>query len=306
MDKDLEIIFRDMEEEGLMNWLRDKKSPKSIKLVKKMKMDVDKIAINGIQGQFIVKHEYAPKGFLSVVSSQMYRQVGINTPQVCLLGTEDKKVVNTIQEDVTGIASVETILAFYDTLYNAKIDSVGFGRFKWQIFYDRSIEEMFLKFMTPNCLEQLKDIFLADELRTDIDRHLENYFLVKRKGSEKYEGIIVVDLDQMIIYNYCGTGKDDFENFLMYPYASHTPQVVVDRACYKQRVVDLCELIQDGVLSDGNIETLKKILQTDFPKDLMQACKKQRLSRRVLNNVVNPVEYLWEYNNQTVGRELGL
>lgn len=309
MDKDLEIIFRDLEEEGLMKVLWSRKIPK-VRLCKNIKLEVDKVSIGEDDRTFIVKHSMARKGIVSVASSKIYREAGIYTPQVYLLRAEDKRVANTIQEDVTNINGLETILP-QDDLEFMKIGQKLSSKFKWQLFYDRGLESQFLKFMTPACLEQLKNIFLADEVRTDIDRHHLNYFLYKRKGKNRYEGIIVFDLDMMRIYMYCGdlyTGnsREDFKNFLVFPYESATPQMWDDNVCYKQRVVDICELIQDGVLSDGNIETLKKILQTDFPNELMQACKQQRLSRRDRNKVVSPVEYLWEYNRNTIGKELGL
>lgn len=309
MDKDLEIIFRDLEEEGLMKVLWSRKAPK-VRLVKNIKLEVDKVSIGEDDRTFIVKHSSLKKSLASVASSKIYREAGIYTPQVYLLGAEDKEVANTIQEDVTNINGFETILP-KDDLEFMKIGQELSSKFKWQLLYNRVIENYFLQFMTPECLEQLINIFLADEVRTDFDRHHLNYFFYKRKGENRYEGVIVFDLDMMKIYMYCGdlyTGnsREDFKNFLVFPYESATPQMWDDNVCYKQRVVDICELIQDGVLSDGNIETLKKILQADFPNELMQACKQQRLSRRVRNKVVNPVEYLWEYNRNTIGKELGL
>ena len=305
MDKDLEIIFRDLEEEGLMDILWSRTKPKNIRLVKKLKTDVDKVSIGNNPSKFVIKHSNAPKGILSVATSKIYKKAGIQTPQVHLLRTEEKVVVNTIQEDVLNINGFETHLAAKDAEF-MEIDKKFYGKFKWQLFYDRGLENLFLQFMTPECLEQLKNLFLADELRTDVDRHTMNYFFYKRKGSDKYEGIIAIDLDQMIIYNYCGTKKEDFENFLIYPYHSATPQIVEDKVCYKQRVADIREAIQDGVLSEGNIETIKTILKSDFPGEVKRVCKTQRLQRMYRNRAVVPLERLWEYNNETIGKDLGL
>jgi len=305
MDKDLEIIFRDLEEEGLMNVLWAKKMPRKVRLVRNLKSDVDKVSISGESSKFVVKHSSAPKGILSVASSKMYRDAGIYTPQVHLIRTEDKMVVNTIQQDVLDINGLETIMPSEDLEY-MQIDKKFYTKFKWQVFYDRGLENLFLQFMTPECLEQLKNIFLADEMRTDVDRHVKNYFLVKRKGSDKYEAIIVIDLDQMIIYQYCGTKKEEFESFLLYPYDSATPQIVEDRGCYRNRVNDIREMIQDGVLNDGNIKVIKSVLETDFPGEVKKVCKKQKLPRKQINGAVTPLERLWEYNRQTIGKELGM
>lgn len=305
MDKDLEIIFRDLEEEGLMDILWAKRKPKNVKLVKQIKTDVDKVSIGKNASKFVIKHSNAPKGILSVASSKMYKNAGIQTPQVHLLRTDEKLLVNTIQEDVIDINGFETYLPADDVEY-AAIDKKLYSKFKWQVFYDKGLEHLFLQFMTPECLEQLKNVFLADEMRTDVDRHVNNFFFYKRKGSDKYEGIIVIDLDQMIIYNYCGTKKDDFGDFLFYPYKTATPQIVEDNACYKQRVVDIREMIDDGVLSNENLKTMKSILQTDFPKEIKQVCKKQKLPRNFINRAVIPAERLWEYNRETIGKDLGL
>lgn len=305
MDKDLEIIFRDLEEEGLLNVLWAKSKPKNIKLVKKIKTDVDKVSIGSVSSKFVIKRSNAPNGILSVAASKMYKDAGIQTPQVHLLRTDEKLLVNTIQEDVVDINGFETYLPAHDVDF-IEIEKRLFSKFKWQVFYDRGLEDLFLQFMTKECLEQLKNIFLADEMRTDVDRHLKNFFFYKRKGSDKYEGIIVFDLDLMAVYKYCGTKKGEFESFLFYPYQSATPQIVEDNACYMQRVRDIRELIQDGVLSDGNINVMKSILQTDFSEEIKKACKKQKLPRKFVNKAVIPAERLWDYNRETIGKDLGL
>lgn len=305
MDKDLEIIFRDLEEEGLMNILWAKTKHKNIRLIKKINRDVDKVFIGSNSSKFVIKHTNAPNGILSVASSKMYKDAGIQTPQVHLLRTNEKQLVNTIQEDVIDINGFETYLPAEDLDF-MEIDKKLYTKFKWQVFYDRSLEENMLQFMTEDCLEQLKNIFLADEMRTDIDRHVKNYFFYKRKGSDKYEGIIVIDLDLMAIYRYCGVSKDDFDSFLFYPYRSATPQIVEDNECYMQRMKDMRELLQDGVLNEGNIKVLKSMLQTDFPKEIKKVCKKQKLPRKFINKTVIPAERLWEFNRETIGKDLGL
>ena len=160
--------------------------------------------------------------------------------------------------------------------------------------------------MTEDCLEQLKNMFLADELRTDIDRHSKNYFFYKNKDSEKYEGVIVIDLDQMVIFNYSGLGKTYFEEFLLSPYESEIPHLKLDNVCYKQRVRDMREIVQDGVLSNDNIEMLRKLLSYDFGAEMDRTCKEQGLRFKRKNMIVEPVKRLWEYNNETIGKDLGL
>lgn len=305
MNKDLEIIFRDMEEQGLIEKFKTRRQIKNAKHIKYINPNVEKIFIEKPSSSCILKKSNDAQGLVAVASSRMYNKAGIQTPQIFLVGGGDKKVVQTIQEDVSENDDFETTLAGDDIEFT-KICWNVFGKFKWQIFYDANYQYGLLKLMTEECLEQLKNMFLADELRTDIDRHTKNYFFYKRKGSDKYEGVIVIDLDQMVIYNYCHGKKGEFEDFLLYAYETEIPQMKLDNVCYKQRVKDIRELIQDGVMSEKNIETLKKMLMYDFPSEVKKVCKQQGLRHKAKNMLVDPIERLWEYNNNTIGKELGL
>ena len=305
MNKDLEIIFRDMEEEGLIEKFKTRRQIKNAKHIKYINPNVEKIFIEKPSSSCILKKSNDAQGLVAVASSRMYNKAGIQTPQIFLVGGGDKKVVQTIQEDVSENDDFETTLAGDDIEFT-KICWNVFGKFKWQIFYDANYQYGLLKLMTEECLEQLKNMFLADELRTDIDRHTKNYFFYKRKGSDKYEGVIVIDLDQMVIFNYCNGNKDDFDSFLLYPYETEVPQHRLDNVCYRQRVSDIRELIQEGLLSKKNIETLKNLLSYDFPGEVRKTCKAQGLRWKSKNRVVDPVERLWEYNNKTIGKDLGL
>ena len=76
--------------------------------------------------------------------------------------------------------------------------------------------------------------------------------------------------------------------------------------CYKQRITDMRQLAQDGVLSTENVNAITGALEYDFPKEMKSACKDSRLGFGERNEIVKPVERLWEYNRQTIGRDLGM
>ena len=145
-----------------------------------------------------------------------------------------------------------------------------------------------------------------DELRTDFDRTTNNYFFYKSKEGDKYEGVVAIDLEQMVIYRYCGASKDDFEGFLCYPYGSATPQQVTDELCYLARVRNIRELIDDGALSTNNIETIKNLINYDFPKEIKNVSKASGIKRLEKKCLVTQCQRLWEYNQNTIGRDLEL
>ena len=258
------------------------------------------------QNDVIIKHSFIDQAISSASSSQMYNNIGIKTPNIQIIPNKSySEQISTTQPNIYSVKDSLCTLANDDLVYS-KLKTKIFGKYKWQMFYDELLMKTFLSFMTPQCLEQLQNVFLIDELRTDIDRHTKNYFFYKNKNSSKYEGIIAIDLEQMIIYNYCGTSKQDFYSFLFFPYASVTPQQVNDELCYCDRVKNIRKLIADEKLSKNNIETLVAALKFDFPKSIKEQCKQQKIHHKDKNKILTPIDRLWEYNNQTIGKDLGL
>ena len=66
------------------------------------------------------------------------------------------------------------------------------------------------------------------------------------------------------------------------------------------------QLVQDDVLSTSNIDTLKDALEFDYPQEMSNVCKETKVSHADKKELVKPVEKLWEYNRETLGKDLGL
>ena len=147
---------------------------------------------------YVVKRASNQQAIASIAASRMYKELGIITPPVFILKHQVKNLTDTIQQDVTYFDNFSTVLAADEVAFE-KLDKKVFGKYKWQMFFDTELEMEFLKFMTPDCLEQLKNVFLVDEIRTDSDRHNRNYFFYRGKNSDKHEGVIAIDLEQMLI-----------------------------------------------------------------------------------------------------------
>ena len=268
--------------------------------IKKIKLDEN--------GEILfVKSLDAERAIASTAASQMYSQIGINTPAVEIFrnSTDAKSQRSTIQPDVTQNNNFEIILAKNDLEYK-KIFLSFSTRYKWQLLYDMDLQEKFLSYMTPQCLDSLINMYLIDELRSDSDRHLSNYFLYKKPDSKLYEGIIAIDLDQMQIFNYAPTSKTEFTTFLTNNYTSMTPTQREDSTNFANRIYMLRELIYDGVLSSSNIETMVKALKHDFPNDVKLLCKNQKLSHKLINKTHSTISRLWDYNQNELGKDLGL
>ena len=68
----------------------------------------------------------------------------------------------------------------------------------------------------------------------------------------------------------------------------------------------LRELIDDGVMSSYNIETMIKALKHNLPKDVQILCKKQKISHKIANQTHYPIAKLWEYNQKELGKDLDI
>ncbi len=262
-----------------------------------------------ITSKFILKTSETPRALAGIASSKMYKHIGISTPEISQIKSYEHfnyNITNTIQPNVTQIPDIKVVLS-NDNIDYIKISYKFWGNYKWEIFYNNDLKLQLLNIITEQCLTQLQNIFLIDELRTDCDRHTKNYFLYKSKTSKKYDGIIVIDLEQMVIYDYCDSSKDSFNNFLYVSYPSATPQNTEDFANYIQRINNLRELIQDGVLSNNNLQALKDALNYDLPKQTKLECKERKLHNKKLSkSTIDPISRLWKYNSSTIGKDLGL
>lgn len=303
---DKNISFYDLDAIGIVDKLQKGLNINDVlKLVQSKSDSVTKYKTADGKTCFLKKVD-TKTGIASIASSKLYETIGILTPPVSFVSKKDPYTIQTIQPNVEDIEGVKTILANSDLEYT-RIQTRAFGKYKWQIFYDEGLVATLLKFMTPSCLTALQNMFLVDELRTDGDKHVKNYFFYKTKDSNKYEGVIGIDLDLMQIYNYCESGKkEDFENFLVYPYQTATPHQSYDYVCYKQRISDMRQLAQDNVLSASNINAITNALQHDFPKEIKNVCKDVKLGIVKKHEIVKPVERLWEYNRKTIGKDLGM
>ena len=304
MTENKKKIFDDLQGRGVVDKFANGIDSDAVKLTDKMSYYVSKYKLDGDKSYY-VKGSDELKSVASIASANLCEKAGILTPPVYMLRGKNKKSIKTLQENVEEIDGIEAILARNDVEYT-QIQKKVFGKFKWQMFYDEELVRDLLRFMTLDCFTQFQNMFLIDELRTDVDRHTKNYFFYKTQDSKKYQGVIAIDLELMVIYDYCGAKKDDFINFLAHSYQSALPHQVYDKVNYIQRVSDMRQLLQDGVLSGANIRAMVAALEHDFPADMKEICKQNNFRKKDRNEIIVPIERLWEYNQKTIGKDLGL
>jgi hypothetical protein len=272
---------------------------------------LDHVKIKDID--FYIKKWQHLSSIPALATSKLYHQLGILTPpqQPCILNPDKNSTIDcTITQDVEHITRPTTI-AFGTPLFTSqKVLSTPDSQ--WDYLKKPTLKHIFKKYMTDECFKEFTNMFLLDHLRADTDRHTMNYFLIKKsEKQDKYEGIIAIDLDSSRAIDSDIFSKEDLDNFVNSVEAHYTPQSKLCWSSYADRTTEIRNLIQDNVLSNDQLDLLKTALSTDFPqqlKDLVNQYpiiqKDEPLKDDMIDCFYTPLSYLWQYNRETIGKEL--
>lgn len=266
------------------------------------------LMIDGVH--YFVKGNNGEYSIVDIASANMYNAIGIPTPPVHTIekpagGCQRQNVISLASQDVNSIEGIkfdvaDKLLSQPDIVRNRLLTM-----YKWDPLYDTHLQRVLLTYMTKECFEQLVGLFLVDELRGDTDRHENNYFFYKSEGSEKYEGVLPIDHEMMNILHFDLSKKSNLYNYLASN--THTPNMFgsLDNASYLQRIKDIKELLQDGILTAGQIDLLKKAIKFNLPKEVKKIGKNPHF-KVYKKFAYDGVSRLWEYHQKDLGRELGL
>lgn len=266
------------------------------------------LSIDGTPYHAKTMHEIHP--MMEFATSKMYNQIGIPTIPTYSLETSgnDTMKYKLISQNLHSIKDLMFTIAG-EIIKTKDISHYRvINDYKWAIFYDQELKDIFLRYMTPECLEMLGTLYLIDELRTEVDRHEDNYFFVKGPNDRKYKGIIALDneLSALLLEDKIPSTQGKFKDFLTHPYFSYTPLCCSSLSMdYETRVKHILKLIEAQVLTPKQIKILKATLQHDFPAEIKGAGHHPFLQPDA-TIAYDATSQLWEYNNNHIGKELGL
>ena len=120
-----------------------------------------------------------------LASSRLYKELGIATPQTAPIITNQNNILVGSQS-VLGLLdqNISTIMAC-KTLQPSSTDKDISDNIlcetsnKWYVLYNKQFRQKLLDIMTEDCFDQYTTLLIADELRTDTDRHWRNFFFYK-------------------------------------------------------------------------------------------------------------------------------
>lgn len=269
--------------------------------------DSKTILIDGIK--YYIKNNNEEFSVLDIASSRMYNAIGMPTPPIFTIEKNaeisNKPQIKLATQDVKSIEDFSFSIAYDALPINDMIQSYHLASYKWEPIYDTDLRMLFYKYMTPECFNQLTGLFLIDELRSEIDRKKDNYFLYKSAESKKYEGVLAIDNELMQVLRFDLHKKSDFENFLATPYQSFNMIGIYNNGSYIKRIKDIKELIEDGMLTQNQIELIKKAISYNLPNEVKIVAKNPYF-KNLKKSSYDATARLWEYNQKNLGKDLGL
>ena len=266
--------------------------------------DGKKIIINNVPCFY--KEDFHPRLLSGITASRMYKALGIPTPVTSLATGIFGNTIHTLSQDVKGLEekgydiSIASDTPLFKLLMKPA-DNRGVASNKFADFADEKINVLMLKFMTNDCLDELKNIILLDELRTDPDRHWHNFFFYKKQGAKKWEGIIPIDLELSYIF----TTNNARYKFFDHSYSSYT--LLGDRDCFltlSKRMNNVKDAIQKGYLNESQLNTLKQGVTFNYPYLVSTLQKKYFPNSKT--TITDNINYLWNHNYQALKDELSL
>ncbi len=263
------------------------------------------LSVDGIE--FFAKRHKCSRSIGDVASAKMYGDIGFVTPPLYTLKEED----SCGREDCLIISQNIRSIEGYDfiTEEDLMLSEIGvFPKVSGNDFaplYEESVRDRLLQFMTEECLDERMGLGLNDCIRTEIDRHGENVYYYKKRGAEKYEGIVPIDHEFMRIFFGSSRGRDELKTILETPYLSYTFIGTDRRASYTERLTEILDLVQAGKIKNKQICQLKEALKYDFPKAMREVARNPFL-KPYSDVPIEQTARLWEHNRETIGKELGL
>jgi len=246
----------------------------------------------------------------SVATSQMLNDLGIINPPENVFKLKGRKIWTGNfalgSQDAFSAQEIEVISASKSERFKSIMDDFFNGEYKWDILTNRSLRFRLLTIMTEDCLDDLRNMYILDELRTECDRHLGNFFFYRTPGAKKFEGIMPIDHEAGLI---CTVGRNGFINLQHFPYVTITPSRLIDNKTYRERIDDLKDIIQEGFCEHNQIEFLKRALSYDFPEAIKNVYKKYNVTTTAQNpheRLYDAISTLWEYNHTQLSDELEL
>lgn len=245
---------------------------------------------------FFAKYAHYDKYTLAeMATAKMYNHIGLATPPIYLLKKPNSQNVMLLNQD---IETLDDKLEFQRADKIIDKDPFFQGReysYPTNAIFDLDVKDRWQSIMTDECLEQYILMFLLDEIRTESDRFGRNYFFYRKRGSERWEGVMPIDNEQMHIittHDERYKSKEGFNAFLSEKYPSHDMLGHSTYVDYPTRMQDIKTMVYLDKLTDSQLKAIKSMLEYNFPKVASNIQRKYKLK----TSASECIKRLWDYH----------
>lgn len=184
---------------------------------------------------------------------------------------------------------------------------------KYATIINSDLKEYLLQYMSAECLDQLNNLFDGATLFGSSDVHDGNYFFYKvDPNSDKFDGVIGIDNENIFatqsVHGFAKNEsvKESFYKYLDTPYSMYLPMssyqlnyLMVNDDTHKNRISNLNNLIANGLLNDGQIDVIRKLVAYDCEKEI-KTILNQYPGIKCDNRILDMIKYLNEYNRENL------
>lgn len=173
----------------------------------------------------------------------------------------------------------------------------------WEIVRNSRVKGDLLEIMTEECYNKLVNMHLLDNLTTNCDRHSNNYFFVKSKGSDKWEDIVTIDHEYLGVVEYECVGGNTYEcieNYVKNKHSMIMPMDTHKELSHSHRIKSINQMIDKGKLSDQNIALLRNATEYDLLGAYDKILNKYQINSETLDYYRRLIDGLWEYNRKNL------
>lgn len=246
------------------------------------------------------------EGLNEIVLGKVYNDKGINSNISYPVLQEERSrydSVKVLSQDISKLKGMDVKIA--DKAIGKVFDKYLLANqvSPWEILNNPTAKSEMLEYVTEECFNKIISMHLLDNLLTSADRHSNNYFMVRNKGSEKWEDIIAIDHSYLDIIDngrICETPAESIKEYVKAQHIFIMPMDIRAHTSHRNRIQLINKLLDGGKLADENVELIKNALEYDLIGVYDKEIHKHGLKSRELDYDRELMARIWEYNREQV------
>lgn len=275
--------------------------------------------------------DWTPWSVMECLTGHVYNDLGVNSSlgyplrrsngNLAIATQDVSHLGKWIKDKETNVVSLEEIVGEifkrtepFKMLNREKLKMYNINHYDyqktnmWGCVLNPAFRKEMLEYMTPQCYEDLKNMYVLDVIMGNPDRHYLNYFLTKKKGGDKWQSVIAFDNESNIyrdtLKEFRGTPKEIYNLAHSTVSNFYTPQLVKDGITHVERLDDLRNHVVNGKFNRSQYELLERMVNYDLPSKMNTMYKVHDIKGKDVNKLKDVVSMAWETNQKMIDKAM--